>query len=248
MYCKNCGGQINENQDICLSCGASVGKGNSYCRNCGKKISEFADICVGCGVFIKKEELDCPVVDENLNKKKSFTRSLSVIPQVLLACLSILFLMVEAFYKDLYKSGLTSSSSTDTWNVNDYSFMDLMDIGGFFLIFIVVIVLIATTLIMSFVCSFKNKNVLGWIGFGTSVASLILIGAFSLIASVNYSYSTTWRTSVYGYSFEWYSQRAFGGFSILFYVELLLCLLMAIIALLDALDMPLLKKKNSVIE
>ena len=54
MYCKNCGEQLNENQDICVKCGVVVGKGNSYCQNCGNPISADAEYCMNCGVKVHK--------------------------------------------------------------------------------------------------------------------------------------------------------------------------------------------------
>lgn len=50
MYCKNCGGEMNDNQAICLKCGVATGTGNSYCANCGNPIAPNAAICLNCGV------------------------------------------------------------------------------------------------------------------------------------------------------------------------------------------------------
>lgn len=54
MYCKNCGGQLNETQEICLACGVAVGKGNSYCQNCGNPVSAEAEFCMNCGARVRK--------------------------------------------------------------------------------------------------------------------------------------------------------------------------------------------------
>ena len=54
MFCKNCGGQMNDNQAICLNCGVKTGEGNLYCANCGKAIAPNAEVCLGCGVAVKK--------------------------------------------------------------------------------------------------------------------------------------------------------------------------------------------------
>lgn len=53
MFCKNCGEQINDNQAVCLKCGAKVGTGNKYCANCGKEVTPGAEVCLSCGVAIK---------------------------------------------------------------------------------------------------------------------------------------------------------------------------------------------------
>lgn len=53
MYCKNCGEVMNENQAICLKCGANAGKGNSFCANCGNDMNPEAAVCLKCGVTAK---------------------------------------------------------------------------------------------------------------------------------------------------------------------------------------------------
>ena len=40
MYCRNCGSQLSENEDVCLKCGVKAGVGNKYCPNCGQAIDE----------------------------------------------------------------------------------------------------------------------------------------------------------------------------------------------------------------
>ena len=53
-YCKNCGVEINENQEICVKCGVKVGVGTAFCHNCGKELPAGADVCLNCGVSAKK--------------------------------------------------------------------------------------------------------------------------------------------------------------------------------------------------
>lgn len=53
MYCKNCGGLMNDNQAICLRCGVKVGVGNRFCPNCGNEVGENAEYCLCCGVALK---------------------------------------------------------------------------------------------------------------------------------------------------------------------------------------------------
>ena len=53
-YCKNCGVEINENQEICVKCGVKVGTGTAFCHNCGKELPAGADVCLNCGVSAKK--------------------------------------------------------------------------------------------------------------------------------------------------------------------------------------------------
>ena len=54
MYCKNCGEQMNDNQDICLKCGVKTGQGNGFCANCGQPVAPEVEVCLNCGVAVKK--------------------------------------------------------------------------------------------------------------------------------------------------------------------------------------------------
>ena len=54
-YCKNCGVEINDNQEICVKCGVKVGAGTAFCHNCGKELPAGADVCLNCGVSAKKQ-------------------------------------------------------------------------------------------------------------------------------------------------------------------------------------------------
>lgn len=58
MYCKNCGQELSENQEVCLSCGYKKGNGNKYCANCGTAIKDPGqEICLNCGAKIEKGDL-----------------------------------------------------------------------------------------------------------------------------------------------------------------------------------------------
>ena len=54
MFRRNCGGQMNDNQAICLKCGVETGKGNAFCSNCGSPVGAEAAVCLNCGVAINK--------------------------------------------------------------------------------------------------------------------------------------------------------------------------------------------------
>ena len=54
MYCTNCGGQMQDNQAVCLHCGVAKNVGNKFCPNCGSPVAENAAVCVNCGVSLKK--------------------------------------------------------------------------------------------------------------------------------------------------------------------------------------------------
>jgi RNA polymerase subunit RPABC4/transcription elongation factor Spt4 len=50
MYCRNCGKEVAEKAEICVSCGAKPLVGNKYCQNCGVEVNPNAEVCVKCGV------------------------------------------------------------------------------------------------------------------------------------------------------------------------------------------------------
>lgn len=54
MFCRNCGEPMNDNQAICLKCGAETGKGNHFCPNCGGALNPEQTICLNCGVTIQQ--------------------------------------------------------------------------------------------------------------------------------------------------------------------------------------------------
>jgi TM2 domain-containing membrane protein YozV len=56
MYCRQCGKEMQPEQDICLNCGFKKGKGNQFCPSCGVEVLPEQDMCVKCGVLLKKEE------------------------------------------------------------------------------------------------------------------------------------------------------------------------------------------------
>ena len=56
MYCKNCGENLNENQEVCPTCGVYKGNGNRYCEDCGSEISENAAFCANCGKPLKQTQ------------------------------------------------------------------------------------------------------------------------------------------------------------------------------------------------
>ena len=56
MYCRQCGKEMQPEQDICLNCGFKKGKGNQFCPSCGVEVLPEQDMCVKCGILLKKEE------------------------------------------------------------------------------------------------------------------------------------------------------------------------------------------------
>lgn len=54
LYCKNCGAEMNDNQDICIKCGVKKGVGTAFCANCGQTMQEGSEVCLSCGVAVKK--------------------------------------------------------------------------------------------------------------------------------------------------------------------------------------------------
>ncbi len=79
MFCKQCGNEVKDGQEVCLNCGfrvepqVTVTSNNQnaptdvvYCRHCGKPMKKDQAICLGCGfaadnVANKTTENDIPV-------------------------------------------------------------------------------------------------------------------------------------------------------------------------------------------
>ena len=69
MYCRTCGAEMNENQEVCLSCGVPKNVGNSFCPNCGKEVPENATICLGCGISLAEQTKEAaPEAEKKDNK------------------------------------------------------------------------------------------------------------------------------------------------------------------------------------
>ena len=55
MYCRNCGEKLNENAEVCMSCGVRPLNEKMYCQECGAETSEKQEICVECGCRLEYE-------------------------------------------------------------------------------------------------------------------------------------------------------------------------------------------------
>ncbi|MCL6560438.1 MAG: hypothetical protein K6U74_16930 [Firmicutes bacterium] len=53
MYCRNCGQEINENAEICTSCGVRPLMERNFCQECGVETKNNQELCVKCGVRLK---------------------------------------------------------------------------------------------------------------------------------------------------------------------------------------------------
>lgn len=53
MYCRNCGGLINDKADICMKCGCRPLNGDEFCQECGAETTEKQEVCVKCGCWLK---------------------------------------------------------------------------------------------------------------------------------------------------------------------------------------------------
>ncbi len=58
MYCRNCGNEVSENAEICLSCGVRPLLEKNFCQNCGKETQSNQELCVKCGVLLKSQATD----------------------------------------------------------------------------------------------------------------------------------------------------------------------------------------------
>jgi len=50
MFCRNCGNEVAENQEICLKCGVRPLVGDKHCQNCGVEVNPNQELCIKCGV------------------------------------------------------------------------------------------------------------------------------------------------------------------------------------------------------
>lgn len=76
MYCRNCGGEMNDNQAICLKCGVATGTGNSYCSNCGNSVAPNAAVCLSCGVAIQQKANTAKAAADGLAGQDKITMAL----------------------------------------------------------------------------------------------------------------------------------------------------------------------------
>jgi len=106
MYCKNCGGELSNNQEVCLKCGFKVGKGEKYCFNCGKEINPGAEICLNCGFKIngKHSTFSNESKSEAYEKLANYEKTSSIIWLVIgiLQILTIVGIIVGAW--NVYQS------------------------------------------------------------------------------------------------------------------------------------------------
>ena len=70
MYCRTCGAEMNENQEVCLSCGVPKNIGKGFCPNCGKEVPENATICLGCGISLAAQKKEEPAAASSAAEKK----------------------------------------------------------------------------------------------------------------------------------------------------------------------------------
>lgn len=110
MYCRNCGGAMNENQAVCLNCGVEAGTGKSFCPNCGNAVHEEAVICVKCGISLKAANAN---VSANANTQGMNKRS--IVKAIILS------LITCGIYSIFWFISLTDDMNRASGRVNDAS-------------------------------------------------------------------------------------------------------------------------------
>ena len=50
MFCRNCGNDVSEHQEVCLKCGVRPLAGGKHCQNCGVEVTSQQELCIKCGV------------------------------------------------------------------------------------------------------------------------------------------------------------------------------------------------------
>ena len=53
MFCRNCGKEVAENAEVCVSCGMKPLMGKKFCQNCGAETKENQEVCTKGGVKLK---------------------------------------------------------------------------------------------------------------------------------------------------------------------------------------------------
>ncbi|WP_405315354.1 double zinc ribbon domain-containing protein [Methanobrevibacter sp.] len=66
-FCQECGSQIDPNAITCNSCGAKLKKGMKFCTECGQAIIEEINFCENCGNEIEEGEEFCSECGNDLN-------------------------------------------------------------------------------------------------------------------------------------------------------------------------------------
>ena len=54
MFCRNCGKEVAQNAEVCMSCGVRPSNGTSFCNNCGVQTNANQEICIRCGVRLAR--------------------------------------------------------------------------------------------------------------------------------------------------------------------------------------------------
>ncbi len=54
MFCRNCGKEVAQNAEVCMSCGVRPSNGTSFCNNCGVQTNSNQEICIRCGVRLAR--------------------------------------------------------------------------------------------------------------------------------------------------------------------------------------------------
>lgn len=94
MYCRNCGGMINENDLKCVSCDTENGEGTKYCHNCGRRTTEKMSFCGYCGAILnniipEKMRLErSNLIQKKLNECKMIK---GVLKFIMTGCIVVVF-------------------------------------------------------------------------------------------------------------------------------------------------------------
>lgn len=68
MYCTNCGKEVNERADVCLSCGFNPMSENNYCPECGIQVSSKQVVCLKCGIQLGDNKIYTTISSKFNNK------------------------------------------------------------------------------------------------------------------------------------------------------------------------------------
>ncbi len=114
MYCRNCGREINNTNDICTGCGFYGSYGSKYCQNCGKEVLPNQAMCVNCGCILNKSNQD-PQTANNTVKETPYVKYKETVRKIhifsFLMQVSTILLVLCLLFLPIYKTSFVPSLS-----------------------------------------------------------------------------------------------------------------------------------------
>lgn len=74
MFCRNCGGQINDQAEIFVKCGVRPFSEKKFCQNCGVETNPKQEICIKCGLKLITQ----PIKNDSIQPSQINTENMSI--------------------------------------------------------------------------------------------------------------------------------------------------------------------------